>query len=260
MERRKGFKNSMNFEKVSTNFQGNNNHHHQSSCFPILERKQRAPPPYDALYSVSNISSSSSAYSSGSSPLEPSDLTISTSADYPPEMLSVPLSCKVNYAPPRPIAKPQTIAAVSPNHISTVSIPESTELPPRATSAIHFENINYAPPRPIAKPQTIAAVSPNHVSTVSIPESTELLPRATSAIHFENSNNKKDNGQSRRYSTLRPSKPPPPPPHQNSTPLQNKSLSTISIIPSPKLVTKRSKRDERAAMLRAQSKITLMEN
>ena len=199
IERKKSLKTSLNLEKAS-------NLPHFDSCAPILERKQRAPPSYDALYSVSNISSSSSAYSSGSSPLDPSDLT--TTAESAAEMLSIPLNCKVNYAPPRPHAKPFTIAAVSPNHVSTVSIPETSVLPPRATSALHFNSVH-----------------------------------------------NKELGRTRRYSTLRPSKPPPPPPHQQLTSQQNKSA-----IPSPKLVSKRNKREERATILRAQSKISLMEN
>uniref|UniRef100_A0A7E4V320 WH1 domain-containing protein n=1 Tax=Panagrellus redivivus TaxID=6233 RepID=A0A7E4V320_PANRE len=150
-----------------------------------LHGKPREPPSYDAFYQSNAYSSSSSAYSSGSSPPEPVDSSV--------------------------------VSADSPLSVSFPAMSTSAFVPP-------VPKVNKVPPRPGHKPRpmpqaTIAAVSPNNVSTVSVSEdpASALPPRASSAIPFESASTK---ATPKKYSTLRPGRPtvPPPPPPANTKP------------------------------------------
>ena len=199
----------------------------KSEKYSANNRTKDSLPPYDSLYSVSNIaySSSSSAYSSGSTPPEPAgELSINTNDKVNSTMLELssypkPISSNINVAPPRPDSKPKP-------------------------------------------PKTIAAVSPNHVSTVNIPEYNDIRP--TSTIPFEKSLTTSERPAPKRYFTLRPTKPPPPPPHQNlnqnnrsvTPPLQKSCVSASNTPLNPRKIKKHGKSD----IKRAHSKITLVEN
>ncbi|KAE9549456.1 hypothetical protein FO519_007331 [Halicephalobus sp. NKZ332] len=194
----------------------------QSKSSPPLNRISAKEESEKYFGKISNIaySSSSSAYSSGSTPPEPvGELSINTNDKIDSSMMlefsySRPTISKINVAPPRPDSKP----------------------------------------RP---PKTIAAVSPNHVSTISIPEINELRP--TSTIPFEKSSMNKERPMPKRYFTLRPTRPPPPPPHRDNrsfTPVLRSSVSTSTSPVSPR----RNKKGQKAEVKRAHSKITLVDN
>lgn len=187
--------------------------------------KKKAPlPPYDSLYSISNItySSSSSAYSSSSTPPELSELSVNVNeyrSNTPPPYMKIPHS-------------------------------------PRPSNDIRSK-INIAPPRPECKPhipKTIAAVSPNHVSTVSVPEIYEINSRPNSAIPFDNKSVNEMPICLKKYSTLRPTKPPPPPPHQ----IMRSFASKLPEKPIPK-EPKKNKKNDKVALKRAQSKLSFVD-